>query len=383
MSRKFILVAILVGFMTIDLYAQEKINALPSYGDVKILGDICEAVSGMQVNMPSQIKSSDTNLSGKIQGQKILISGTVYQQDRMSPAAEVILYYWIEDETTPYRGWIKTDPEGHYSIFTHRPRHTKHLKIPAAIHLAVQEPDPLISYCLDDLIFEDDVYLSSDYRKHLKNIGGSGLLKVIIPGDIQFIHHDVILGLNVKNYPAKEKKVIRSGLDIGEFNPSFLPFHAWGPDAGTRTCMTCSYGRFHGIIYFVGEHVDWTEIKSWLSFLEQQSLQRGQYLKVFFVWGQSAGYDATARQLDLERIGKELGIQKLALTYVPSFTDHESEMDQSKINPSVDNTLLVLLDGSIIDKFIDLKPNAENFKLISGVLDKTKRDEFDLVVPVR
>jgi len=63
---------------------------------------------------------------------------------------------------------------------------------------------------------------------------------------------------------------------------------------------------------------------------------------------------------------------------VPSFSDEASEVNQYKINPSVENTFIIYRLRDIIDKYIDLKPTAENFRLISTTLDKTRSDHFDL-----
>ncbi|MBK8355591.1 MAG: hypothetical protein IPL13_09540 [Saprospiraceae bacterium] len=69
---------------------------------------------------------------------------------------------------------------------------------------------------------------------------------------MQVAEHNIILGLNIiPNYPQINQSKLNSGLEIGEDNPSFTPFHAFGPDKGTRTCPVCKYGRFHGIVYFI------------------------------------------------------------------------------------------------------------------------------------
>jgi protocatechuate 3,4-dioxygenase beta subunit len=120
-----------------------------------------------------------------------------------------------------------------------------------------------------------------------------------------------------------------SGLAIGEYNPSFNPFHAWGPDKDTRICMACNYGRYHGIMYFVGNHPNWGEIKLWLTYFEKESNARNKYLKVYFIYANEIDYVAAKREKELEDLGKELHIQQLALTYVPSLTDKESEVYQN------------------------------------------------------
>ena len=61
--------------------------------------------------------------------------------------------------------------------------------------------------------------------------------------------------------------------------------------------------------------------------------------------------------------------------------DTESEVDLNKINPGVKNTFLIFKHRTIIDKFINFKATAGNFKIISSTLDKTKGNYFNLSEP--
>ncbi len=189
------------------------------------------------------------------------------------------------------------------------------------------------------------------------------------------------MGLNIPNYPETIKSEKKSGLEIGEDNPSFIPYHAFCPDKGSRACPVCEYGRFHGILYFVGNNPEWDDIKRWLAFLEQESVTRSKYLKVYFVYGNETDYTKEIRQKELENIGIELNLKHIALTFVPSMKDTESEVHLNNINPTVENTFIIYRHRTIIDKFIDLKPTAENFRMLSTLLDKTKSEYFNLPEP--
>lgn len=279
------------------------------------------------------------------------------------------------------RDWVKSDANGKYSIYTVRPAPYPNSDIPAHIHPAIKEPGISKEYYIDEFVFDDDKLLTTLKRKALENRGGSGILRVVQQGDLQIAEHDIILGLNIPNYPENSKPGIQSGLEIGEDSPSFIPFHAWGPDRGTRACPVCKYGWYHGIIYFVGNYPNWDDNNKWLVFLDQESTKRGKYLKVYFVYGNENNYNKTKRQEELENIGKELNLQQIALTYVPSMEDTESEVNLNKINPIVANTFILYRQRAIIDKYINLKPTSANFQLIPVRLDKTKSDYFNLPVP--
>ena len=253
----------------------------------KVAGGPSENGDFMYIGMPALINSTDTSPGLKQKGQKLLITGTIFKRDGRTPAPNVILYYYHTDINGLYankkgldkrvarhgyiRGWVKSDANGKYSIYTVRPAPYPNSEIPAQIHPAIKEPCISKEYYIDEFVFDDDKLLTTLKRKALENRGGSGILRVVQQGDLQIAEHDIILGLNIPNYPENSKPGIQSGLEIGEDNPSFIPFHAWGPDRGTRACPICKYGRYHGIIYFVGKHPNWEDINKWLVFLDQEA----------------------------------------------------------------------------------------------------------------
>lgn len=362
----------------------------------ELVGGPFENREFIYIGMPNKINSVDTSAGWTQNGQKLLITGTIYKRDGKTPAPDVILYYYHTDINGYYpkkdgldsrvvkhgyiRGWVKSDENGKYSIYTVRPAPYPNANEPAHIHPAIKEPD-INEYYIDEFIFDDDKFLTGEKAKRLENRGGSGILRVLISGDLQIAEHDIILGLNVPNYPISIKEEIPSGLQIGEGSPSFIPFHAWGPDKGTRACPVCKYGGYHGVIYFVGNKPNWDEIKQWLKFLEDESVKRGKHLKSYFVYGNETGFNKQVRQKELERIGEELNIKNVALTFVPSLDDEESEINLNKINPEAENTFIVYRHRTIVDKFINIKPTSDNYNIISNVLDKTKSEYFDLPEP--
>lgn len=360
-----------------------------------IVGGGCDGCELMYEGMPDVINSIDTSPGWEEEGQKLIITGTVFELDGKTPASGVIIYYWQTDNDGYYspkagmnkkakkhghiRGWLKTGADGKYTIKTIRPAPYPKEEMPAHIHLSIKEPGLGNEYYTDAINFDDDKLLIPYLKRYLQeNRGGSGVVRILIKDNLQIGEHNIILGLNIPNYPQKDVSKINSGLSIGEDQPSFTPFHAYGPDKGSRTCPVCTYGRYHGIIYFVGNDPDWNDIKQWLSFLETESTKRQKYLKVYFVYGNDQDYNKKERQQFLEKIGKELNIQNTALTFVPSFSDKESEADLNKINPHVKNTFIVYKHRNIVDKYINLDPSSENFRVISQSLEQTQGRYFDL-----
>jgi protocatechuate 3,4-dioxygenase beta subunit len=369
--------------------SQSKIN--------KAVGGGCEGCELMYIGMPEKILSEHTSIGWTEGKQKLILTGKVYQLDGKTPASNVVVYYWHTDDKGLYssnsetpkeakehgklRGWVKSDENGDYKIKTSRPVAYPNQDIPQHIHLSIKEPDIKNEY-FADLYFDDDPL----YLKHKKKYGkidraGTELLRVVLDNDIQIAEHNIVLGLNIPEYPSKNKIETQSGLNIGEDQPSFMPYHAFGPDKGTRACPVCKYGRYHGIIYFVGDNPNWVEIKKWLKYLDDESIKREKYLKAYFVYGNSKNYNKQACQTELEKIGADLGLQKVALTFVPSFDDVESEANLNHINPKAENTFVIYRHRTIVDKFINLKPTEENFNKISEALNKTKSEYFELPEP--
>ncbi|MBK7427057.1 MAG: intradiol ring-cleavage dioxygenase [Saprospiraceae bacterium] len=351
--------------------------------------------------IPKVISPIDTSPGWDQKGQKILLTGIVYKVDGKTPAADVILYYYQTNTEGKYlhkskenrsmppnelgqthgyiRGWVKTDKEGNYSIYTVRPGTYPTRDEPDHVHITVKEPNELREYYIDDFVFDDDKLLISAKRKKMENRGGSGVLRMVKKDQLHVGERNIILGLNIPEYPVKtDNSEVNTGKNIGEDIISFIPFHAWGPDKGTKTCPVCKYGWYHGILYFVGNHPDWDEIKLWLRFLETESHKREKYLKVYFIYGNESEYSKSKREAELSALGKELQLDKVALTFVPSFSDRESEIDLNKINPMAMNTFLLYKRSRVIDKFVNLKPNQDNFNLMIGSLDQTINEYFNL-----
>lgn len=393
-----ILANLFLPFIIIGCQAQQNQHQTSSKQSENPIGIVCGGCDGcelMYIGMPENINAVDTSAGWYEKGQKLLVTGTVFQIDGKTPAANIILYYWHTDKDGYYspgkgmhpkakehghlRGWVETDANGHYAIYTLRPAPYPNENLPAHIHLSIREPDVANAYYPDDIVFDDDALLLPALKKNPpENRCGSGIVRVLIDRDLQVAEHDLVLGLNIPNYPKKPAAEKQSGLNIGEDQPSFIPFHAYGPDKGSQACPVCKYGRYHGILYFVGENPNWEDVKKWLRFLEMESIRRQHYLKAYFVYGNPHSFDKNTRQTELENLGKELGLQKTALTFVPSFSDAATEAHLNQINPAVSNTFVIYKNRSIVDKFIDLSPTPENFQLLSAVLDKTKGAYFEL-----
>ena len=360
-----------------------------------VIGGPFENGEFMYIGIPKKLKPVDTSPGWNQEGQKLFITGKILKPDGKTPAPNVILYYYHTNTQGYYasndtldkrilrhgaiRGWVKSDTNGNYGIYTIRPGAYPNSNEPAHIHPSIKEPNLDIEYYIDEFVFDDDPLLTTEKRLNMTNRGGSGILRLLQKEDIHIAEHDIILGLNIPNYPNKVKAAVNSGRDIGEDVISFTPFHAWGPDKGSKICPICKYGRYHGILFFVGNNPNWFEIKEWLAFLETESASRSTYLKTYFIYGNDNQYSEAARKKELEIIGRDLKLEHIALTFVPSFSDKNSGISVNEINSSVENTILIYKQSRIIDKYENLKPTNVNFDRIRYTLDATTNDLFQLM----
>ena len=182
----------------------------------QIIGGPCEGCEAIYEYGDKRLSPVDTLPGYGPSEHKLKITGTVYQNDGITPAENVILYIYHTNREGIYetkgnevgwarrhgfiRGWIKTQQDGHYSFFTFRPASYPNRDEPEHIHITVKEPDKN-EYYIDAFVFDDDPILSNSKRTVLSNRGGSGIVEPKMQNEILTIQRDIILGLNVSNYP--------------------------------------------------------------------------------------------------------------------------------------------------------------------------------------
>lgn len=188
----------------------------------KIVGGGCEGCELMYVGMPEEIVSEHKSIGWTEGNQQLILTGTVFQLDGKTPAPNVIIYYWHTDDKGLYssnketpeeviehgqlRGWVKSDENGNYTIKTSRPAAYPSQDIPQHIHLSIKEPDVQNEYYAD-LYFDDDPLYVSHMKKYGKmDRAGTELLRVVMDGKVQLAEHNIVLGLNIPDYPTKKRE---------------------------------------------------------------------------------------------------------------------------------------------------------------------------------
>uniref|UniRef100_UPI0040480214 dioxygenase family protein n=1 Tax=Roseivirga sp. TaxID=1964215 RepID=UPI0040480214 len=319
-------------------------------GQQQRVGGSFENSSFMYIGMPEHINATDTSSGWGQNGQKLLITGSILKPDGITPAPDVILYYYHTDVNGVYpnskdlnqkvaghgsiRGWVKSDKNGRYSIYTVRPEAYPNRTDPAHIHPSIKEPNDMNEYYLDEFVFDDDPLLTTQKRRSMENRGGSGVLRIYQEGGLAIAEHNIILGLNIPNYPGQKTLGIESGPKIGEDVFSFTPQHIWGEDIGSKTCPICKYGRQMGILYFIGDKSSKEEIKKWIMFLETEAMLRKERLKTFVIFTAESEDEKRQKISEFTNLARQMKIRQVAITYVPHFSDRHSEVNLNKINPA-------------------------------------------------
>jgi protocatechuate 3,4-dioxygenase beta subunit len=215
--------ALLLGMLASCAHAPDNDKSAVSETPVSAnepVGGGCDGCELMYIGIPQEIPSQDSSPGWSEGNQKLLISGQVYQPDGNTPAPDVVVYYWhtndaglyTPDAQTPvgaeahgkYRGWVKSAFDGSYTIMTSKPAAYPDEEIPQHIHLAIREPDIPNEYYAD-LFFEDDPLYTRQLEKYGKaDRAGSEVLQVIREGDVQAVRHNIVLGMNIPNYPVRK-----------------------------------------------------------------------------------------------------------------------------------------------------------------------------------
>ncbi len=308
--------------------------------------------------------------SDTVRGQRIRLSGVIYQSDGRTPAAGTVLYAYHTNATGRYakrgtedrrsyawwhgylRGWLRTDAQGRYEIHTIRPAPYPDGTEPAHIHATVKVPGQAAQW-IPDFVFRSDPLLTDSYWYRGEVKGGQlryeGVTLKPGPGGVLEGRRDIVL------HPAFDRDGRNSGLLVGTECPAFDPRHAWGADRGTRACPMCKYGyRTAGVLAWFGED-DWEAMARLAVSLEREIDRRGSGFKAFLVYTNPKKTPAAEVTRRLEAFARANGLRNVALLHVPSPSDLPSSF-LYRINPRSKNTVLVYRQRRVAHNFANWVP---------------------------
>ena len=214
-----ILIPALIGIFSLNACSQNPVKNQNKPGNPsQHVGGSCEGCKAIY-ECPvafEKLNETDTLPDFNDAGPKIEISGIIYHTDGKTPAAGVVLYIYHTDQKGIYakkgdetgwakrhgyiRGWIKTNAKGEYRFYTLVPASYPNSNNPKHIHPTIKEPDKN-EYWIDEFVFADDPLLPEKERTRTKPVGGGGVLKIYMKDGMLRATRNIILGLNVDNYP--------------------------------------------------------------------------------------------------------------------------------------------------------------------------------------
>ncbi len=182
----------------------------------RLVGAPCEGCEAVLEFGDKELNSKDTLPLFHKAAKRLKITGTIYQADGQTPAANVILYVYHTDEEGIYpstgtennwgrrhgklRTWVKTDHKGNYTFYTGQPASYPGRTVPVHIHSIILEPNGRYYY-LQDYYFAEDPYLTEAETDRAAPRGGNnGVLDLIQEGSLWVGRRDFILGKNIPNY---------------------------------------------------------------------------------------------------------------------------------------------------------------------------------------
>ncbi len=115
-------------------------------------------------------------------GEKMIISGTVFESDGKIPAPNVLIYLYHTDiygyygktgehKHGRYRGWMLTDKQGRYEFQTIKPAPYPENRFAAHIHTTITTKN-LKEDWIDNYLFEGDTLISAREREMAGKKGG-------------------------------------------------------------------------------------------------------------------------------------------------------------------------------------------------------------------
>ena len=163
---------------------------------------------------PPEVSSVGVIAGANEPGQRLVISGTVYAPDGVTPAPGVIVYAYQTDAGGEYHndvqrvarlhGWAKSDAQGHFEFRTIHPGAYPGRTVPAHIHLHIYGGGYPLQWT-EDIRFAGDPLLKTEDVQRSAAKGNFGGVRAVTRDAAGVEHCSFnIRASKVTNYPAGE-----------------------------------------------------------------------------------------------------------------------------------------------------------------------------------
>ncbi|MFD1613688.1 dioxygenase family protein [Gelatiniphilus marinus] len=153
-----------------------------------------------------QLNSVDTIPDFAARSNKLKITGTIYENDGVTPAKNVLLFIHQADEDgnfklkrhnkkryVKHRGWIRTDANGRYTFYTFVPGKYIYGNELAQILPIVKEPNKP-EYKIESFIFDNDPLLTKSCRLKIEQTNPGRIIKLDKKEGLFVANRDIVLG---------------------------------------------------------------------------------------------------------------------------------------------------------------------------------------------
>lgn len=161
-------------------------------------------------SIEKQLNNTDSIPDFISKEEKVMITGTIYQADGVTPAKDIILYIYQPDENGHYclkrdsdknyvhhKAAIKTDADGKYTFYTFIPGIVHRSGALRHIHPVIKE-EGKDEYDLNSFYFDNDPLLTKYRLKRLVKKGRKlSILKLEQKEDMFITTRDIVLGEDI------------------------------------------------------------------------------------------------------------------------------------------------------------------------------------------
>lgn len=159
-----------------------------------------------------QLNNTDTIPDFTSRSNKLKITGTIYENDGVTPAKNVLLFIHQADEDgnfelkrhnkkryVKHRGWIRTDANGRYTFYTFVPGKYMFGNELTQILPIIKEPNKP-EYKIESFVFDNDPLLTKSCRSKIEQTNPNRIIKLDKKEGLFVANRDIVLGKELEIY---------------------------------------------------------------------------------------------------------------------------------------------------------------------------------------
>jgi len=311
-----------------------------------------------QVSYSLSYNPNAENLSSRIAlapadepGERIIITGTVYEKDSITPVKDAVLYFHQTDLRGIYsdekcgagcpklEGYLKTDANGGYEISTIKPGHYPNFNSAAHIHVAVMAPnEPEYT----EAFFFDGDSLLSEFHARYNGANDFGIIKLVPDAK------GILRGLHHITPPQKDKQNIytASPQTEQELRKIIDSMHV-----GFRKGNMQVFNKYSSDNFIFTDESSTVRDKKWVSQYGMRGFYNTDEIADVRVQEYSASAVLNFLEIDRKKTNNEVFIKKVRSTVVFIKVDTSWQMNYYHSSPVAFEHVVATVDTKILDDY--------------------------------